>query len=401
MRRPGRARRRGGGTRSVRFEGLELRLLDLSLRQPVGTAVGVHRHRPVAFARVLTDETEGWGECGALPDGTAVDPPIAEVWPALADAADRLADAASARGGSLPPASQVAALFDAGPVGRLVAATVEMAVLDAELRAAGTPLWRRLGVDPAAADRGVLAGAVAGIPVDRRPETLIAQVAAAVERGAARVRLKIEPGWDVAPVQAVRAAFPELRLQVDANGSYRLGAGGQRDAMRLAGLDDLAVACVEQPLPPADLTSHATLARQLRTPVCLDESLTGLRRLVDALRYRACGVACCKPARLGGLLAARRAQARCQEAGVPAFVGGLFETGLGRSANAALAGLPGFPWPGDLSDPASYLVGDPFPYPGTTGGRVPLAEVAGVGAPPDAGALARATAEVVWRPSHR
>lgn len=386
----------------MRFEGLELRLLDLALRQPVGTAAGVHRRRAVALVRVATDGGEGWGECGALPEGTAVDPPLGTVWASLTGtAAQRLAAAATARGGRLPPAAQVAPLFDAGPTGRLVAAAVEMAVLDCELRAEDRPLWQRLGVDPAVAARGVAVGAVAGIPADRDTDRLVAEVAAAQRAGAARVRVKIQPGWDAAPLAAVRGAFPDLWLQADANGSYRLDSRDGRDAGQLAALDELAIACVEQPLPPADLPSHAELARRLATPVCLDESLTGLRRLEDALRYGACRVACCKPPRLGGLLAARRAAWRCAAAGVPAFVGGLFETGLGRSANAALAGLADFGWPGDLTAPAGYLEGDPFAYAAVADGRVALWPGPGVGARPDADALAAATTAVVWRPCPR
>lgn len=384
----------------MRLEGVELRLLELALRRPVGHAGGEHLRRPVAVARVVTDTEEGWGECGALAGGTSVDPPIAEMWAALtAGAADRLLAAAAARGGAVPAAAQVSALFDAGPVGRMAGATFEMALLDAELRHAGIPLWRRLGVDAEAAARGVPTAAVVGIPPDRSPDALVAGVAAALESGAARVRCKIEPGWDVVPLRAVRAAFPEAAVQVDANGSYRLDSGGARDASALTELDRLGLACIEQPLPPSDLPALATLAARLETPVCLDESLTGLRRLADALRYRACEAACCKPARLGGLLAARRAQERCRVAAVPAFVGGLFETGLARTANAALAALPGFTWPGDLTDPSGYLDADPFSHPGSAGGRVPLTSASGVGSIPDPDVLAAATVESVWRPA--
>ncbi len=386
----------------MRLEGLELRLLELELRRPVGTAQGAHRQRPVALVRVVTDEADGWGECGALPGGTLVDPPLEDVWPVLTQLGpDRLADAAGARGGKLPPAAQVASLFDAGPVGRLIAATLEMAVLDAELRATGTPLWQRLGVAPATAARGVAAGALVGIPADRDVGVLVADVARVAAAGAARVRCKIEPGWDRVPVAAVRAAHPDLPLQVDANGSYLLDSGDDRDAARLVALDELEIACVEQPLPPADLPAHAVLATRLSTPVCLDESLSTVRRVVDALRYHACGAACLKPPRLGGLLAARRAVARCRVAGIPAFVGGLFETGLGRSANAALAALDGFAWPGDLSDPGDYLAVDPFPYPGAKGGRVPLSQAPGIAGTPDGAILAAVTTATVWRPSHR
>jgi o-succinylbenzoate synthase len=367
----------------VKLEAVELHRLDLAFRTPIGTAAGEHRVRPVAYVRVVTDAAEGWGECPALADGTAVDPPLAVVAAVLEGLGrQRLEAAARARGGDLPPAFVVASLFDTSPPARAAAATMEMAVLDAELRAEGRPLWERLGVDPEQATRGVPVGALVGIPGDRRIDTLVASVADAAAGGAARVRCKIEPGWDVEPISALRDAFPGLALQADANGSYRLASDGADAAERLALLDDAGLTCIEQPLPPADLPALARLATRLATPVCLDESLGSERRLADALRYGACEVACLKPGRLGGILAARRAQRTCADAGVPAFVGGFFETGLARTANAALAALPGFTLPGDLSDPEGYLVANPAPIPPQPAGRALPFSGAGVGPPP-------------------
>ena len=402
----------------MKYEGLELWRLGLALYRPVGTSAGTHDARPVVLVRVIADGVDGWGECGALADGTIVDPPLDAVWQALVGrGVDRLATAARVRDGELPPAAVVAHLFDATPTSRMVAAALEMAVLDAELWAAGQSLADRLGVLPDVRAAGVASGAVVGIPDDRDMGRLVDDVGRLVDGGFARVRLKIEPGWDLAPVAAVRRAFPALSLAVDANGAYRLPAGSWEkvtggaagppgadplaagrgatvgrpagrgatldDARRLVALDELDVACIEQPLPPGDLPGHAELAGLLATPIALDESLTSIRRVDDAIRYGACEVACLKPARLGGLLAARRAVERCRAAGVPAFVGGFFETGLGRTANAVLAAVPGFSLPGDLSDPAGYLVDNPVPYVPVAGGRVTLPTAPGVGVRPD------------------
>lgn len=367
----------------MKLEAVELYRLDLAFRRPVGTAAGTHRRRPVAFLRILTDTGDGWGECAAMEGGTSVDPAFEAVWKAIATTGvDRLRAAADARGGELPPAAQVGPLFGGGDHAP-VAATVEMAVLDAELRARGEPLWRRLGVDPSVAAAGAAVGSLVGIPADRGLDTLVGAVSAAAARSV-RVRLKIEPGWDVEPVRVVRRAFPALSLQVDANASYRLGSGGLDDASRLAALDGAGLTCIEQPLSPADLTALADVAALLETPVCLDESLTSLRRMRDAFRYGACEVACIKPARFGGVLGARRAQQECAEAGVPAFVGGFFETGFARLAHAALAGLPGFTLPGDLSDPAGYLVADPVEYP-VRAGRIAPYDAPGVAPVPELG----------------
>jgi O-succinylbenzoate synthase len=267
-----------------------------------------------------------------------------------------------------------------------------MAVLDAELRVAGISLAVRLGSDGGP----VAAGAAVGIPVDRSVDGLLAEVDAQITAGAGRVRLKIEPGWDIEPVRAVRRAHPGLALQADANGAYRGAGGGEEAAERLVALDPFGLACLEQPLPPADLESHAALAEILATPVCLDESLGSRRRVTDAIRSGTCEVACLKPARLGGLFAARQALDACRSAGVPAFVGGFFETGLARSANAALATLPGFTLAGDLSDPAGYLEANPCPYDGPRDGWVVPPSVPGVGPAPDPHLVAARVTASQW-----
>ncbi len=366
----------------MRLRLVELYRVELAFRSPVTTATGVHTRRPVAFVRILAEESEGWGECAALADGTCVDPPFDAVSTALEESGvGRLLAASAARGGELPPAAQVPALFGSGPVAQFVAATLEMAVLDAELRASGEPLWRRLGVEEAVARAGVPVGHLVGIPEDRSIDALVARVDALV-RGArtARVRVKIEPGWDAEPLRALRDAFPHLVLQADANAAYRwhVSASGGRsmdsrdDAARLAELDGLGLSCIEQPLPPGDLTALAHLAARLDTPVALDESLTSISRVREALRYGACDVACLKPARLGGLLRAKAAVSVCRESGAGAFVGGFFETGLARTANAALAGISAFTLPGDLSDPGEYLARPArvAVYPGLAGALV-------------------------------
>jgi len=367
---------------------VEVSWLDLSLRRPVGTSAGTHRARPVVVVRVDCDDAQGWGECGALAEGTLVDPPVHAVWSALVGAGTgvaRLIAASKAWDGELPDVGAVAGLYGSTAVARMVAATVEMAVLDAELVASGTRLAPWLGVERGA----VAAGGVVGIPADRSLGSLLDAVEAVVAGGLRRVRLKIGPGWDVEPVAAVRRRYPEVDLQVDANGGYRQPGAGEPSVDRLAPLDEHDLICIEQPLPPTDLPAHGELAERMTTPICLDESLTTPGSVVDAIGYGACEVACVKPARLGGLLVAREVQETCAIAGVPAFVGGLFETGLGRSANAALAGLSGFTLPGDLTDPAGYLLESPWGYPALDEGMVGPALWAGVGGEADTEMLAR------------
>jgi len=371
-----------------------MRVLGLTLRTPVGTARGTHRDRPLLLVRVVGDGADGWGESGALAEGTSVDPPLSGVADALVEMVSGPFFAhVRSGGGALPDA---ASLTDrsASAVQRMAASALEMAALDVGLRAAGVSFADSLGTGSP-----VQAGAVVGIPADRRLSTLLRDVEKWTGDGYRRLRLKIEPGWDSEPVREVRAAHPQLRLQVDANGSYSFTQGGASSVERLRALEEFELDCIEQPLAPDDLVAHVRLAEQLAIPICLDESLTSLDRLDEALTMGACAVACLKPSRLGGLLAAQHAVERCRMAAVGAFVGGFFETGLGRSANAALAGLEGFTLAGDLSHPSEYLEADPFGYPAVVDGRVRPPTSPGIAPPPDPEILAACTRDVRWFPA--
>ena len=382
----------------MRLTGVELVRAELAFKSRIGTAAGVHRARPVLYVRVVADELEGWGECAALGDATVVDPGLDEVERLATErGAPRLCGASAARSGELPRAAEVPQLFGTSPADRMLAAAFEMAVADAELRAEGRSLAASLGTAPGF--EALPVGAVVGIPAGRDPDTLLGEVADAVAGGATRVRIKIEPGWELEPVRAVRSAHPGLVLQVDANGSFR---DTDEDVETLAALADYGVLCVEQPLPPADLVALAQFARRLPVPVCLDESLSTPRRVVDALRNEACAMACLKPGRLGGVRATRSAHAACAEAGVPAFVGGFFETGLARSSNLALAARLSQDATGlvsDLGDPAGYLSVDPCGYPPVVDGWVRVPDGPGVGMAPDAGVLDRLEARRRWFPA--
>jgi O-succinylbenzoate synthase len=224
-------------------------------------------------------------------------------------------------------------------------AAVEAAVLDAECRADGIPLVNRLGAIPRLVPAGVAVGLQPSIG------ELLELVGSYLAEGYRRVKLKIEPGNDVAPVRAVRERFgDDLMIQVDANQAYTLA-----DAPLLKALDPFGLQLIEQPLPEDDLFGHARLAELIQTPVCLDESITSVRQAAEALALGACSVVNVKPARVGGLLEAVRIHDLCLARGVDLWCGGMLETGIGRAANLALAALPGFTLPGDLSASGRYF----------------------------------------------
>lgn len=323
------------------IERVELRRLALSLVTPFRTAFGEVADRDVLLVRVTIDGVDGWGECVALraPGYTAE-----YVDGAHAVIRDHLLPHLIASGTAHAP--DLAAVWAGIPGHPMAKAALELALLDAELRIAGISLASRLGATRDHVECGVSIGLF-------DTSQLVEQVAGYVTEGYRRVKLKIEPGHDVELVRAVRAEFPDLPLQVDANAAYTVN-----DAGSLAALDEFDLLLIEQPLPADDLLGHARLAEQIRTPICLDESITSARVAEQAIELGACAIVNIKAGRVGGYLEAVRVHDVCAARGIPVWCGGMLETGIGRAANLALAGLSGFTLPGDTSASERYYARD-------------------------------------------
>ncbi|HEY5014518.1 MAG TPA: o-succinylbenzoate synthase [Acidimicrobiia bacterium] len=369
--------------RAAQVREIELRRVRLPLVRPFRTALGVDRERDALVVRIATDSGNGWGECVAQRE-----PTYTSEWVGGAQAVIRefLAPMLLAE----PVTASAVAARLAGVKGHPMAkAALEMAVLDAELRATGTALGKRLGAVRDFVECGVAVGIADSI------DALVDEVGGYLAAGYRRVKLKIRPGWDVEPVAAIRARFGDIALQVDANGAYTLA-----DAHALGALDELALLLVEQPLAEDDLVGHAELARLIATPICLDESITSALVARRAIEMGACSVICIKPGRVGGYLEAVRVHDVCREHDVAAWCGGMLETGLGRAANLALAALPGFTLPGDLSASDRYFARDltaPFV---ADDGRLAVPSTPGIGIAPDPDALRDLTTsiEVITKP---
>jgi O-succinylbenzoate synthase len=364
----------------VKLTGVELRWVEMPLKSPFRTSFGTETVRSVLLLRAVTDEGEGWGECVAMAD------PLysSEYLEGCADVLRRFlvpALTGPVDGVSVAPAL---ARFHGH---RMAKGALEMAVLDAELRARGVSFGRELG---ATRDR-VPCGVSVGI-MDSIPELLDA-VGGYVDEGYARIKLKIEPGWDVEPVRAVRERFGDVLLQVDANTAYTLA-----DARHLARLDPFDLLLIEQPLPEEEILAHAELAKVVRTPICLDESITSARSAADAITLGACRIVNIKPGRVGGYLEARRIHDVCAAHGVAVWCGGMLETGIGRAANVALAALPGCTLPGDTSASGRYYqtdITEPFVL---EDGHLAVPTGPGLGVTPLADVLTAVTVKTEWIP---
>ncbi|GAB3897352.1 o-succinylbenzoate synthase [Kibdelosporangium lantanae] len=325
----------------MRIELVELVEVRLPLVRPFRTSRGTDTHRHTLLLHVVTDTAEGWGEFGGDPE-PLYSPEF------VAGASQVVADHLVPRVTALSTASRVAAAMAPVKGHPMAKAMVETAFLDAECRAHGMPLVTYLG---GVRDR-VPVGVSVGI-TDTVADLLDA-VSSYLEQGYVRIKLKIEPGWDVVPVSAVRREFgDDLALHVDANTAYSLA-----DAEHLRGLDDFGLVQIEQPFNEDDLRGHVELAKLLRTPICLDESIRSAREAAVAITLGACRVVNIKPSRVGGYLEARRVHDACAAHGIPVWCGGMLETGVGRAQNLALAALPGFVLPGDISASSRYFAED-------------------------------------------
>jgi O-succinylbenzoate synthase len=365
----------------MKLTGVELRRIRMPLVAPFRTSFGTETDRDVLLLRAVTDEAEGWAECVAMSD------PLysSEYVDAAADVLRRYLVPALLASPRLD-AVAVAALLHRFKGHRMAKAALETAVLDAELRGSGRTLARELGAVHDRVPCGVSVGIMGSIG------ELLDAVDGYLDQGYLRIKLKIEPGWDVAPVRAVRERFgDDVLLQVDANTAYTLG-----DAPQLAKLDPFGLLLIEQPLDEEDVLGHAALAQLISTPVCLDESITSARSAADAIRLGACRIVNIKPGRVGGYLEARRIHDVCAALGVPVWCGGMLETGLGRAANVALAALPGFTLPGDTSASDRYYRTDitaPFVL---ADGHLEVPTGAGIGVDPIPSVLAEVTVGTEW-----
>jgi len=228
--------------------------------------------------------------------------------------------------------------------GHLMAkAGLEMALWDMLGKAYGKSLREMLGGVHQSVEVGVSVG------LQESPHRLVEVVQEYIKLGYQRVKIKIKPGRDVGDADKVRREFPQLRLQVDANSAYTL-----ESAASLAPLDELGLLLIEQPLAEDDLWDHSQLQARFKTPICLDESITSPRLARQALEMKSCRVINIKPGRVGGLSQGQAIHDLCREQGIPVWCGGMLETGVGRASNLAMASLPGFTLPGDISATDRY-----------------------------------------------
>lgn len=373
-------------TERVRIDRVELRMVHLELVQPFRTSFGEETDKECVVVRVETDQgVSGWGECVAFDRPLFNEEFNAGAWLVLRDFLSPAVLASEAVG-----AETLSSILASTRGNRMAKSALETAVLDACFRTRDVSFRDALGGERDLVEVGVSIG------IQETVEATLEQVDAYLSEGYRRIKLKIAPGWDVEPVSAVRSAHPNILLSVDANAAY---TATNLDALRA--LDELDLLMIEQPLHHEDLLGHARLQPEFRTPFCLDESIRSPADALAALELGSCRIINIKPGRVGGYLAAKATHDLCLEREVPVWCGGMFETGLGRAANLALASLPGFTLPGDISASARYFVRDLTPpFEVTPDGTMAVPTGPGIGVEPLPEVLEAATivTETLTRP---
>lgn len=327
--------------RPLTLRSIDLREIRLPLIEPFRISSGVCTERRILLLRLTDgDGTSEWSECVAGEQPNYSPETIDTAWHALREwIAPRVLAT------SVASPERVHGLLERDLRGHQMArAAVEMGMWAMFARRDGVSLSSFLGGTREKVATGISIGIQETIPA------LVERAARARAAGYRKIKMKIRPGADIEPLRAVREALgPDAPLMADANSAYTLG-----DAEHLVQLDDLRLTMIEQPLGRDDLLRHAALQKRLRTPLCLDESITDADRCEDMIALGSGRIVNIKPGRVGGYAMSRRIHDTCAAAGLAVWCGGMLESGIGRAYNVALASLPNFTMPGDLSPSSRY-----------------------------------------------
>jgi O-succinylbenzoate synthase len=330
------------GTPQIRVEGVEIRLVRLSLVEPFETSFGRIDSRLIFLLCLNADGLKGWGEVVASEKplysyetvGTAFHVIKDFLAPALLDE-------------PLTGLNDVAKRFSQFRGHNMAKAGVELAYMDLLAQVNNQSLSTLIGGERKCVSVGVSLG------IQPTISELLKRVERYVNLGYQRIKLKIKPGWDVDVVGEVRRHYPDILLSVDANSAYTLA-----DVDHLRRLDDFELLMIEQPLQNDDIVDHARLQKILKTSLCLDESIVGQRQAKAALDLESCRIINVKIGRVGGYSESLAIHDLCAARSIPVWCGGMLESGIGRAHNIALASLAGFTLPGDISASARYFERD-------------------------------------------
>ncbi len=323
----------------MKLERITLRQISMPLVHFFETSFSRTYKRDIILVEARGEGASGWGEVTAGENPFYNEEWTGSAWMVLRDyVAPRLL------GWEFRSPEDVAPRTEHIRGHRMARGGLETAVWDLAARLEGVPLWKKIG---GGARQEIPCGVSIGI--QDSVDQLLGKIETELAAGYQRIKMKIKPGWDVDVVRQVRERFPAIKLMADANSAYTLG-----DADHLRKLDEFYLMMIEQPLSHDDIIDHAELQRCLQTPICLDECIRTAHHAEQAIQLRACGIINIKLGRVGGFREAKRVHDIAQAAGIPVWCGGMLEAGVGRAHNVALATLPNFVLPGDVSASKRY-----------------------------------------------
>lgn len=327
----------------MKIASVELIEIRLPLLHFFETSFGRTTERRIVLVRVVSlDGAVGWGECTA-----GEGPFYSDEWTDSAWSTLRAFLAPMIIGLELNQAAEVFELMRSVRGHRMAKAALETACWDLEAKTLGVPLWQLLGGAHIEIPCGVSIG------IQESVDSLLEKIELELSAGYQRIKIKIKPGWDLDIIERVREHFPSIQLMVDANSAYQ-----PSDVNRLKALDAFDLTMIEQPLAHDDILDHANLQKQLKTPICLDESIRTPGNARQAIDLEACRIINLKLGRVGGHQEAKRIEMICSRRGIPVWCGGMLESGIGRAHNIAMATLAGFTLPGDVSASNRYWAED-------------------------------------------
>ncbi len=326
----------------MKIERIELRHIKMHLVAPFETSFGVETDEEHLIVRVDAQGLTGWGECPAGTEPFYSYETNQTAWHILRDFL--IPNALGQNITSVDDAIQRGARVRGHNMAK---AGLEFALWDLFAKARGVSLSKMLGGTREKIAVGVSIG------IQASPEALVKRIEGYLREGYRRIKIKIAPGRDIAFTAAARRAFLSILLQVDANSAYTLD-----DVNTLRTLDEYNLLLIEQPLGYEDIYDHSKLQPQLKTPICLDESIHSVADAREGIELGACRIINIKPARVGGYAESKKIHDLCAMHGVPVWHGGMLESGIGRAGNVALASLPNFSLPGDISASKRYFAQD-------------------------------------------
>jgi o-succinylbenzoate synthase len=328
----------------VKIERIVLRQLRMPLVHFFETSFSRTYERQIVIVEVVSEGLSGWGEITAGEHPFYNEEWTEAAWLIARDYVAPRVILSDSKPREIAGAGDVNALSAHIRGHNMARGGVEAAVWDLQARRNGNPLWKEIG---GGARREIPCGVSIGI--QDSVEQLIEKIELELAAGYQRIKMKIKPGWDVDVIRQIRTRFPGIRLMADANSAYTLA-----DAARLKQLDEFYLMMIEQPLAHDDIIDHAALQPQLETPICLDECIRTNHHAQQAIAMKAGRIINIKLGRVGGFGEAKRVHDTCEAAGIPVWCGGMLEAGIGRAHNIALATLPNFTLPGDVSASNRY-----------------------------------------------